>query len=44
MAWDRYGWWWKLEIVRWVSRQALEAAGGVLPELRVLPEVRGENA
>ena len=44
VSWDRYGWWRKLEIVRWVSRRALDAVGGVLATFdecpMVLPEPR----
>ena len=40
----RYGGWRKLEIVRWVSRRALDAVGGVLATFdecpMVLPELR----
>ena len=44
----RYGWWRKLKIVRWVSRRALDAAGGVLATFdecpMVLPELRMRTA
>ena len=44
VPWAQYGWWRKLEIVRRVSRRALDAADGVLATFdecpMVLPELR----